>query len=232
MKSAPEWIPKSDQVSPQNAPMVSTINHCIFNFSYQKIDLSIDQPAQAEISQAEMTRFSEQVGLLTSIVIEQLGLKVFPRIGIRSWHLFPCQDQDEAESLLAGLGVYSVSPRIAETFGGRIESTGVSIVVAGDELNFRLGLNGVERAAMLDLGSEIMALRASSLSKGQDQAFRQKQKQSSRIYSQPQFAAMIDIDCYQNDPESIDPEDFVRNGLSESRRRLEKTITKQDKGGL
>jgi len=225
MKISPEWMPKSDQVSPQNAPMVSTVNQCVFNFSYQKLDLAIDQPANNEISQAEIDRFCEQVGSVSSVVVEQLGLKEFPRIGFRSWHLFPCRDREEAERWLGTIGLFSVPGQVASSFEGEIESVGAAIVIAGLDRNYRIGLNGVERAAMLDLGSEILAVRASGLSKDQDRVFKRQNRQPGRMFGQPQFAAMIDIDCYQNDPDSIEPEDFVRTSLQESRRRIEAATT-------
>ena len=70
---------------------------------------------------------------------------------------------------------------------------------------------------MLDLGSEILGVRTSGLSKDQDKVFKRQNRQPGRLFGQPQFASMIDIDCYQNDPDSIEPEDFVRTSLEESR---------------
>ena len=91
-------------------------------FSYQKLDLSVDQPASNQISQAEIDRFCEQVGSVSSVVVEQLGLKEFPRIGFRSWYLFPSRDREEAERWLRAIGLFSVSPQLASSFEGEIES--------------------------------------------------------------------------------------------------------------
>src|SRR5205085_6159594 len=91
MREAPEWMLKSEQVSPQGANLVSIANQCSFSFSSYKLDFGIEQAAKSEISGDEVTRFTEQVDLITTIVTEQLGLRDFTRIGLRTWYLFPCR---------------------------------------------------------------------------------------------------------------------------------------------
>ena len=72
--------------------------------------------------------------------------------------------------------------------------------------------------------------RASALSKDQDKVFKKQQSQPGRISGPAPFAAMIDIDCYQTDPGSVEPEDFVRTSIVESRRRIESALTKKKSG--
>lgn len=64
MREAPEWIPR-DQVSPQNSPLVSVANNCVFNFSTLKIDFGLEQPLESEIQPKELSYFVEQVDLLS-----------------------------------------------------------------------------------------------------------------------------------------------------------------------
>jgi len=222
LQSMPEWILKSEQISPQNAPLVSTANQCTFNFSSNKMRFSIEQPANAQINSSEIERFVEQVDSVSSIVIEHLSLKEFTRIGTRIFYLFPFQDQTEVERWIADLGVFSLSDRFLSAFGGPVENAGVSLVIPGQERTYRICLNGVEKLAQIDFGSEILSLKTTAMSKEQKRTF--KQRQPERTYSQPHFAAMIDIDAYLEDPRQIDPKDFVSSSITDSARRLEAAI--------
>jgi hypothetical protein len=222
MKAHPEWVPRSEQVSPQVAPLVSTANQCVFNFSYKKLDFSLEQSKQAQIGESETESFCEQVKDLTTIVIDQLSLKEFIRIGLRSWYMFGCQDKEESENFLRDLAAFTIAPELVEDFGGEIESAGAAVVVAGTDRNYRIGFNGVERLAMVDLGSQVMSIRASKLPPEQGRRYgRRQDRESHRILAPPTFAAMIDIDAYQDEPQWPDPGDFARTSVSEARRRLE-----------
>src|SRR5208282_3622759 len=94
MREAPEWIPR-DQVSPQNSPLISIANNCAFNFSTVKMDFDLQQPLESEIEPSDLSRFVSQVDLVSRIVIDELGLREFSRIGIRAWYVFSCQDREE-----------------------------------------------------------------------------------------------------------------------------------------
>ena len=121
-KAYPEWTPRSEQVSPQFAPLVSTANQCVFAFSYKKLDFSLEQSKQAQLGESEIESFYEQVNGLSTIVIDQLGLKEFVRIGLRSWYLFGCRDKEESEKFLRDMAAFTISPELAEDFGGEIET--------------------------------------------------------------------------------------------------------------
>jgi hypothetical protein len=227
MSSHPEWMPRSEHVSPQNAPMVSAVNQSVFNFSSKKLDFSLEQSIRSGISAAEVESFCSQVDQLSTIVITQLSLKEFERIGLRSWYIFPCTDKDEAEKWLTDLGAFQIAPELGAIFGGEIRDVAVATVVSGTDRDYRIGFNSVEKLALIDLGSEVMAVRTSALSRDQGRAFAHHQKREpNRVIAMPAFAAMIDIDAYQEAPKWPDPGDFVRTSLNEARRRLEDLVTR------
>ena len=131
-------------MSPQNSPLISVANNCVFNFSTLKMDFGLEQPVESEIEQADVNHFIEQIDLVSRIVIDQLGLKEFSRIGIRAWYLFRCQDKEESERWLKQLNLFSISDRLKEAFGGEVESAGMSAIIAGQDRKFRIALNGAE----------------------------------------------------------------------------------------
>jgi hypothetical protein len=69
-------------------------------------------------------------------------------------------------------------------------------------------------------------VRASSLSKDQNK-FLQKQVQArSRMRANPEYAAMIDIDAFQEEPPSVDPRDFIETSAQQFAGRLGAALPK------
>ena len=221
MRDAPEWIVRADQPNPQLASMVSMRNGCEFHFSALKYGFGIEQPVGANpISDDDLKQFVEQVDLLCRIVHDQLGLKEFTRIGFRVWYLFACQDKAESESWLRGLNCFSIPDRISTAFEAEIEAATLAVVMKGQDRKYRVAFSGVERHAQVDLGQSILSVRASSLHENQDKFLREQLKTKKRLLQNPEFAAMIDIDAYQEDPPSTDPADFIQKSVTEGRARL------------
>lgn len=230
VKASPEWILRSAEVSPQNAPMVSTVNQCVFNFSFNKLDFSLEQASRQELNKDALERFLDQVDLLSKIVIDQLSLKEFSRIGLRTWYMFPCRDKVDADNWLINLGLYSFDARIGQKFNGVISRAEVAITVHADDRDYRIGFNGVERLAVFDLGSEFMGVRTSTLSREQNQYFLQhKGQKQNRLHGMPEFAALIDVDAFQDEPEWPDPMDFARTSVTESQTRIDALLAHSDK---
>jgi hypothetical protein len=220
MREAPEWVLKGEQVNPQGASLVSIDNQCSFNFSSHRMDFGIEQAMGGEIGEQEIESFVEQVDLVSAIVIDQLNLSKFTRIGMRLWYLFRCKDKPESEKWLASLGMFTVSDSLKTAFGGEIEATGFSVVIVGSDRKFRIAFNGVEQSSLIDLGSELMLVRASGLNSDQGKILGQSATRSKRVHVPPQFAAMVDIDAYQEDPISVEPRDFILTSRSNPMERL------------
>ena len=209
MQESPEWVLKGEQVSPQNAALVSMDNQCSLNFSSHKMDFGIEQSMGGEIRDHEFEKFVEQVDLVSAIVIDQLSLRDFTRIGMRLWYLFRCKDKAESETWLASLGLFSISDSLRTKFGGELESAGIAVVIVGEDRKFRISLNGVEQSSLIDLGTELMLVRGSGLSSEQGKILGESASRSKRVQIPSQFAAMIDIDAYQDEPLTVDPRDFI-----------------------
>ncbi len=227
MREQPEWVLKSDSPNPQTAGLVSIRNGCSFNFSSFKYDFSLEMPLGAEhpLSDNELKDFVEQADILSRIVQDHLGLKEFSRIGFRAWYLFGCRDKEEAEKWLCGLPCYSLSPQLSAAFGGQLESAGITAVIAGTDRKFRLAFNAIERHAQLDMGEGLLQVRASSLSKKQNKYLQKQELVKRRMRSNPEYAALIDIDAFQEEPGAIDPRDFIETSLQQFPAGLTKAVS-------
>ena len=139
-------------------------NSCVFHFNARKLDVSLERPLGDDpLGDAEVDEFSAQVDHLTAVVIDQLGLEEFSRIGFRAWWLFPCDSRDEAEQWLQGLGCYRISPSLENAFSGKVDAVNVAVVIAGVDRKFRIAFNGVERQAQLDIGRGVLNVRVRDL---------------------------------------------------------------------
>jgi len=216
MRDRPEWALRGSASSPQATALFSMENGCTFNFSAESVVLTIERPSGGEpLKPSEVDRFAEQVDFVSRVVIDQLGINEFTRIGFRCWYLFGCKDSEEAETWLLDLGCYSISPKVAEAFGGSVKNTNFAAIIEGKDRDFRVTLNGVENLAHVDLGSEIMNIRTSMLSKDQGRILREQMKVRRRMLVNPGFAAAIDVDSFQDYPITVDPAEFIKTSILE-----------------
>jgi hypothetical protein len=225
LRDKPEWILGNTSPNPQNAPLINTTNNCRFNFSALKIDFGIEQGVGEEaLSEENLTEFVQQVDELTQLVIGELDLSEFSRIGFRVWYLFECTDTPEAEEWLAKLGLCSVSAKLLSAFEGELEAASMAFVIESKDRKFRIALGSIERTIPLNLGGEILNVPARSLPKGQREHFIKQVKLKKRLAHNPQFAAMIDIDAFQDEPKIVKAGEFITTSLEQWTRFLQAGI--------
>jgi len=224
LRDRPEWIVGSDPTS-QSGSLISSLNGTHFTFSSSKCTLNLEQKIGGEaLDSAEITDFVEQADYLSRVVVDQLGLKEFTRIGFRVWFMFPCKDKRDSEDWLLGLGCMNVNDSLPKAFGGSIEAVGTAIVIVGKDRKFRIAFNGVERHAQVDFGQSILTLQPRALSKEQDKILREQMRVKRRMLQNPEFAAIIDIDAFQEDPHSVDARDFTTTSLNQFTEKLRSAI--------
>lgn len=229
MKTAPEWILAEATPNPQNAPLLSLRNGTRFNFSALKYDFALEQTlgAEKDLERSDLDEFIEQVGFVSAIVNDRLGLKDFNRVGFRIWYLFGCSSKEESERWILELFPdSSVDATVAKAFGGPIEARNYVILVSSQDRKFRISVNGVERNAQVDLGDSILGIRASQLSSGQDKFLIQQLQAKKRIRMNPEFAAMIDVDAFVERPKDVEARDFVSESLKQIEERLPNAFKK------
>lgn len=222
-RSAPEWL--TTDPGPQGTSLLSIRNGCVFSFSSTSLSLIIDHPIDEEITQESVESFQEQVGLLSAIVVDELGLEEFARIGLRSVIAYPMKDGDDAERWMNSLGWYSLSDTLRVAFGQTVESSGISAVFVESDRHYRIAMNSVEKPPQVSLGTSPVQLRTSTLSKGQDKAFKAQLLRKRKDLTARSFAASIDIDVYQQDPIAPDAADFTKTSLDQVTARLRKLAT-------
>lgn len=226
MATHPDWIIQEEAVNPQNAPLINVRTGTQFNFGTLKYDFSLGQPINkdAALTKDDINQFVSQVEAVSQIVHEELGLKKFVRKGFRVWFLFGTESQADSQNWISSLGAFRVAPDFSKAFQGDIESEGHVAVISASDRKFRISLNAVERLEHLDLGSEVLKTLPRKLPKQQREVLLQQFKAKKRLLANPEFAVMIDVDAYVEEPIEIAPGDFICQSLSAIEEKLPKAF--------
>jgi hypothetical protein len=221
----PDWISALSQPSPQVASLINVETGTKFNFNSSKLDLSLDRASEGALDETEIARFAEEAENLTEIVIDQLTLVDFSRIGCRIWYLFPSDTMEEARDFLKSLQLSSASPALSSAFEGEVESSALAVTINGKDRKFRVGADVVERYAEVDLGDALLNISVQSLpSKERRRTLVQREKAKSRMRKNPLYATIIDVDAYRDDPQSVKAGEFVKSSHEKAEKGIYASI--------
>ncbi len=212
----PEWIVKTIPDA-QAAGLTSLVNGCQFNFSSHKMDFSLEQGiGGAEIRVEDLSHFIKQVGLISALVMESLALKEVTRVGVRTWNIFPCSSEADSKDWIKSLGLLSDHQNLITAFNGTLDTVSLTVVIRSEDRNFRIEVGAVERQAQFDAGQDILSIKASAQPKNQRNILLQQMQAKRRMIANPEFASLIDIDVYQENPMVLNPSDFIESSIKKA----------------
>jgi hypothetical protein len=210
LKDAPEWI-VCPNPTPQGTSLFDIVAATQLGFSMASASLALDKSLGDEvISEEEAGDFIKQVGAVLTLVLDELEVSRFTRLGYREQYFFPFESKEESENWIRGLGLFTVAPTFLEGFHASQEEMGVVVVIEGEDCRYRVGLNGVERSAQVPVGEASVNIRSSLASKEQKQALLQAMKKKRQRQIDSAFAVVLDIDAYQQEPVEPDIAGFVK----------------------
>ncbi|MBM4047565.1 MAG: hypothetical protein FJ279_20865 [Planctomycetes bacterium] len=225
MRLRPEWVLQGSDVNPQNAPLVNLKSGMVFNFSSTHMDVAIEQAGGGkELDEGDVSDFVEQAHFLSGIVVDELELREFTRVGFRVWYLLPSDSKDDSERWIRDLPAFRVSDDLPKAFGGKLEVASYALIIRGVERKYRIAVSAVERHAQIDVPGGLLSVRASKLPKDQHKVFLEQLKAKSRLKANPEFAAMVDVDAFVEDPVAIDAQDFITHSLEQIDQNLPRAL--------
>jgi hypothetical protein len=195
----PEWFPQ--EISPSRGALVNLSKDMVFSFNSYKLDASQDNPKETK-------DFRQQVALLTDIVCNNLGLSTFIRLGVRFFFLFPAASMDHAEEMVRQACVATVSPKLLELCGGTIRAQKHIYIFENGNEGRRVEVGGVRREEAR-LAPQLLSIEPRNLPKGQRETLLQKLQETKRYGEDPRFALQVDVDNYEQDPESFNVPAFI-----------------------
>ncbi len=222
MSSNPEWILRGENVNPQSAPLVSILNGAKAEFNALKYNFSIEQQTGGRdpLKNKDVNAFSIQADSAARIIEEELELREFTRVGFRAWFMFGCDSEEDVKEWVMSLGAFTINPRVFKTFDGCLESESHVVLLRTSDRKLRIAVSNVERLEQMDLGGEILALRAQSLSQKQREMRLKQEDVKQRILANPQYAAMIDVDVFVENPISTGATDYITQSFDLIREKL------------
>jgi hypothetical protein len=218
----PAWVIRGNNVNPQGAPLIHAVTGTQLTFNMYKYDFSLDQPLgrEAALTNADITAFVSQVTSISSILHEELSLTRFQRKGFRVWFVFPAESDEDSNDWIKRLGGVTVAPMVSERLDGELESQSHVLVIRRLDRKLRISVNPVERLETLDLGTDALRTLPRNLPRAQREAVLEQARARRRILASPEFAVMIDVDAFVDEPIEVDPGPFISESLQLMESRL------------
>lgn len=186
-------------------------SNMMFNFGPEKLDLSQTQNADVEhlLSVGEFGALAEVV---TSIVVEQLDLVYFPRIGFRKWRLYGTTDREQSYQFMRDLKLFRMESSVTDALG-EIFEVSHRLVVERKEHMVRIALGPFEQQVALS-PSIIRAAKekAHQHPRQQKQILIDQMMAKRKIEHYPLFGILLDMDAYVEDPpypDGLSVSDFI-----------------------
>jgi hypothetical protein len=210
LREMPDWV-----LTPEPTTRGTNLHNLLTGtrlvFALESASLSLDRSSTDEVIDAEeVTEFIRQLEDVVGLVLDELEVTEFTRVGYREYHHFAFDSKEEAEKWLQELGLVTVSAGLYEVFKATPEAIGVAIVLQGENCRYRIGLNGVERPAQIPAGDTILSVRASATHERQRQALLKALKQERQRQINSAFAVVLDVDAYLLNPAEPGVSAFAR----------------------
>jgi hypothetical protein len=227
-KIAPDWVIATEP-SVQGTTLYHLHDGLQLNFSRVGASLSLDKSSADEvINPEEQQEFFNQIELALGTILDELEVTEFSRVGYREYYYFPFDGKEESEKWLQELGIVTIAPGVYETFAAAPDALGIAIVMQGADCRYRIGLNGIERAAQVPVGDTLLNVRPSAAPKGQRQALLASLKKQRQRQINTAFAVVLDIDAFLLDPEGeVDVRTFVEEQAPHNLQRFREALPKE-----
>jgi len=188
-----------------------------FSFGHEKLDLSQTQSADVE-ELTPIQEFATVAESTASIVTENLEIDSFPRIGFRTWLLYPAADRDESYRLVRDLKLFTLDAAATERLGNLLEVSHTLVVERPSHM-LRIAVAPFEQ--QVDLPPSVIRAakaRAKDYSRGQKRVQIDKLKAEKRIRHYPQCGLLLDFDAYIEDPphpDELPVSDFIADSFED-----------------
>ncbi len=224
--NAPEWVLVPNP-TPQGTTVYNIRTGTQLGVSMNSASLTLDKTSTSEmIDPTEVNEFLDQVGSVLGLVLDELEVSDFTRVGFREHYYFPCESKEESQQWLHDLGLIAVAPSLYEAFTAGPDSLAVTLVLQGQDCRYRIALDGVERSAQIPMGETVLAVQASTAPRGQKKVLLETMKKQRQRQINSAFAVVVDIDAFQLEPGELDLRGFVQEHAQTNFQQFRKALPK------
>lgn len=185
------------------------------DFSPAKLDLVQTQSADVAALR-EPGLFGALADQLSQIVVRNLEVEEYPRIGLRAWYLYPARDRNQSYEMINSLKIAHVDKDLLQKLGETSE-TSFRLVVERHDHMARIAIAPFEQVVPIPPSTVRAARgRARDLPKGQRQALIDRIKAKKAVESYPQFGVLVDLDAYLEEPPTdVSVSNFIDNAVKD-----------------
>lgn len=228
-RGGPEWV-----IAPEPSPASTTLHNLNTNtqlrFGHEAASLQLDlSSSDVVIGPEETVAFQAQLGSALCVVLDELEVAEFTRIGYREYYHFPFETKEASEEWLRGIGLVTVHPGLEEAFKATHDALGVAIVLQGETCRYRIGINGIERAAQVSVGDTTLTVKPSATPASQRKVLLNVLKQTRHRQIASTFATVVDVDAFLLDPAEPDVLAFVSEQARELLPRFKAALPQTNK---
>lgn len=204
-----EWI-VAPNPTPQGTTVFNVLAGTSLGFSFRSASMTLDRTAVDEVITAEEAEaFIKQAGDVLEMVIDELEVTEFTRVGYREQYHFPFESKEESEKWISELGLFSISPTLLQAYKATHEALGVALLVQREDCRYRITVNGIERSAQVPVGDSSVVMQATTATKKQKQALLEAMKKRRQRQIDSAFAVVLDIDAFLLEPVECDLAGFA-----------------------
>jgi hypothetical protein len=166
-----------------------------FGVSGAGVSLSLDSHPRG-IEPTAATAFPALVDTAIRAVFDELDILSLQRIGYREQYYFACKSLEESEEWLRGLGLFTVSPTIYESFGSEHYALNCTVIVVGEECRYKISVAGGERPGIIPAGAADTTVRESRAQHLGKHELIKLLKIDRLRQLHPEYFVMLDIDAF------------------------------------
>jgi hypothetical protein len=197
-------------------------------FSNNSIHIQINrEDTTAEVEQNQIEPFSQQVSAIVPLLVDELEIGTFVRVGYLERFHFSCDSVEESENWIKKLGLVTVSSKLDAAFHSEVMSISGTITLRSEECRYGITIRSLERLGTIPVGGTgeitIRESRAKHLQR-EDLLRYLKAKRDGK--KNPAYSVSIDVDAYLMDEMDADFRlaDFVTNNSSKNLAALHQAI--------
>jgi len=156
----------------------------------------------------EISDIADECTAIWKIIKANLGIDSYIRIGYRMHYMLATESIEESEDLIKKADFNVVLPENLRVPDYELTTRQMIAILNKEKMEYRVELSGVTRTEAL-APTDILKVNPKNLSKNQKKFRMARLKQMSEYSANPMYGAHLDIDCSINEPDDVEPTNFI-----------------------
>ncbi len=202
-KAGHGWL-RDAKIAANQTQLINPVDGLILNVTPSAAGLTLSTAGTPEgIEDDGIARLGDQATFALGVVVDELELEKFQKIGYRENYSFACSSIEETEAWIKDLGLVRTDDALSAAFGRHYAMSWV-LLFTGDECRYQLELQGTERYASVPVGPSELTIKHSRAKHLNKQELLQLLTTKRHRQTDPEYAAVLSIEAYLWDDTDTD----------------------------